>query len=712
MTPTASSIYRHLFHGFLIALLVTICYSNSLHTEFHFDDFPNIVKDPNIHLEKLSWQDILRAKRHSQNKHILISRPLARISFALNYYFSRLNTTGYHITNLAIHVLAAIFLYSLFVLFLGTIHTRETEALFADDCCDRADLALLAASLWAIHPINVQAVTYIVQRMASMGAMFYILSFALYLTARTSSKKPAAALYYSSSFLAWIMAVLTKENTVMLPCSIILYETIFFPITKRKKILFIVLAGLFAITACTAFIFMRGNIAEYLEKMYSSRPFSMIQRIMTEPRILVYYLGLILLPVGQILKLESDIIPSTGFLSPPSTIISILFLLFLIAGSLFLRKKFPLLSFSILFYFLNHLVESSFIGLELYFEHRNYLPSVFLFLSISLGFLSIFKHFRIQGNRRMSSILSGFLVLFLVGSGSATWLRNEDWQTAERLQRDAIDKAPENIRPYITLAAILTNKGNRKEALEYLKKADALVKKYPHRYQKNHIGLLYYNAAGNHLKQKNYEKAEKLYRKSLFYRPDYWESYVALGYVYFQMNRMQDAQSYFEAGLRLNRQNPRIYNMLAMIYAHQGKDGEAEMALRKGLETKDVPILALNLTGILMDKGKTDQAKKVFYGIEREDNDPIYLLYECILTDQEKIRNKEAIKLGKLLAQRKVNICQWIEKAEKNASLGVFYPDISSIRDRIISGYDREIEKIAQEVTAYQYKNCPGSPAN
>ena len=149
----------------LTIFLVFLIYSKSLEGPFVLDDGRNITDNPAIRLTRLSWSGLMDAATKSP----LPNRPLAYISFALNYYFHSYRTAGYHLTNILIHILAGVFLY----LFIKT--TVGLPALQSRDGNSRW-LPFIAVLIWLIHPVHTQSVTYIVQRMNSMAAMFYILS--------------------------------------------------------------------------------------------------------------------------------------------------------------------------------------------------------------------------------------------------------------------------------------------------------------------------------------------------------------------------------------------------------------------------------------------------------------------------------------------------------------------------------------------------------
>jgi protein O-mannosyl-transferase len=162
---------RKLVFAFLsLAIILLAIYGNSFDCSWQFDDDPNITDNPNLHLEEITWQTIRQSLFSDRNNPGFLYRPVACLTIALNYYFGGKDVFGYHAVNLVIHWLSALFL------FLFIYHTLNLPRL-KQQYADRAyGLALLATVLWAINPVQVQAVTYIVQRMASLAGMFFILT--------------------------------------------------------------------------------------------------------------------------------------------------------------------------------------------------------------------------------------------------------------------------------------------------------------------------------------------------------------------------------------------------------------------------------------------------------------------------------------------------------------------------------------------------------
>jgi tetratricopeptide (TPR) repeat protein len=270
-----------------------------------------------------------------------------------------------------------------------------------------------------------------------------------------------------------------------------------------------------ALLLLALFFFLQGEPLSFL-KNYSQRPFTLIQRSLTEPGIVIFYLTQIFYPAPTRLSIEHDIAISTSLFEPWTTLPGILLIFSLIALAFFQMRKNPFFSFVILFFFLNHLIESTIIGLELTFEHRNYLPSLFLFIPVAVGFKKLLDYYH-QRKRSMFVILVSFMVCVLIGLGTGTYIRNFAWATEKSLWEDAIDKAPGMARPYHNLAwSYYQRIGKYDKALELYTKALSLKehKRFGKPLALNNIASIYYL-------RKEYLKASELWATAVNLYPKY-----------------------------------------------------------------------------------------------------------------------------------------------------------------------------------------------
>ena len=551
-----SSFGKKIYPLLLIIFFVGLIYSNTYDASWHFDDFGNIFENPKLHLLNLYPESLIKTLSASINGGHYdgqsLYRPVVMLSFALNWYFGNSGVFGYHLVNIIVHITAAFFLYfTICQLFKTPYQQNKFKS-------NGNSISLMAVMIWAIHPIQTQGVTYIVQRMASMAAMFYVVSLYFYLKFRLSSCLKARLIFFPLFLMSGILALGCKENTALLPLSILLLEIIFFceldQISLQKKWIFIlglVFSILFLIGA--TFLFYK-NFFGFLGG-YVYRPFTLWERLLTESRIFILYFKQIIYPVASNYSIVHDVKISTSLFSPWSTLPSVIAVASLLCIGVANIKKRPLVSFAILFYFLNHIVESTIIPLELIFEHRNYLPSMFIFLPVAVGLHNILDFYR-KKNRLLFFLIAISATTFLFLTGFATYARNFDWQTEETLWKAAIQMAPGNPRCYQNLASLYyQRKGMYDIAIKLNQKALTLEDKMPD-YSKM---ISYDNLQFNYMQKKEFEKAVFYGHKAVEAYPD--SNKVRYNYIVslLSTNQLKEAEKQLDILIHEKKQSAVLY---------------------------------------------------------------------------------------------------------------------------------------------------------
>jgi hypothetical protein len=500
----------------ILVFMICLAYMNTFQASWHLDDRPNIVKNSGLHITNLKIETLIRTFYTSPTRPGWIGkklyRPIPCLTFAVNWYFGKDDVFGYHLVNLIVHVLTAFFL------FLTVFFLLKSPNIGNKVRGNEVIIAFLTAALWAMNPIQTQAVTYIVQRMASMAAMFYILSMLFYIMCRLSENSIKRIFLLLGCFLAYLFALGSKENTIVLPAALVLIEILFFqnlsvPRTRRIWLRGSIAGGILLILM-GALIFSSGYLVSIING-YHLRPFTLSERLLTEPRVVVFYLSQIFYAVPSRLSIEHDVQMSTSLFQPWSTLPAILAIFLMIALGFLLIRKQPMVSLAILFFFLNHVIESSIIPLELIFEHRNYLPSMFLFLPIAYGIVSMIEHYK-QKNLALSRVLVIFSALLLVCFGSSTHIRNMAWATEKSLWEDAIKKAPNSNRPLHNLAwGYYVKIGRYDKALELYSRSLELQRNnnFSKSLALNNMALIYFH-------KKDVMRAIGLWKQALELNPD------------------------------------------------------------------------------------------------------------------------------------------------------------------------------------------------
>ena len=449
---------RYVFVCVSLLFLLLAIYGNSLDGEWIFDDGPNIVENVNVHLQHLSWEEIEKTFYIAGG----FSRPVSYLSFGINYYFGGLHVFGYHLLNLCIHYITALLLFFVVLrtLNLSLLRDRYAGSAYA--------VALIATVLWAINPIQVLAVSYIVQRMASLAGMFYLLSLYCYIRGRTGESQRWNIVFFLLSFLSFLLALGSKENAVMLPVVIFFYDLFLIQgVTKeriKKNILFFIVPLSIVFLIALIYTDLSGIIAGY-----GDRPFTMKERLLTEPRIIIFYLSLIFYPLPSRMAMFYDIELSRSLIEPLMTMPAILCILLVNCYALYTARKRPLLAFAIIFFFMNHVTEGSIIPLELIYEHRNYIPSMFLFVPVALFLVYIMDLF---SGRRLIQVLIIILTLSVfVSQGHSVFMRTKVIGHDLTLWLDNVHKAPGLSRIHNNLGKAYMDIGLLSDALREFNEA-------------------------------------------------------------------------------------------------------------------------------------------------------------------------------------------------------------------------------------------------
>lgn len=565
------------------AALILLIYANTFDASWQLDDKPNIIHNHFLHIEDLHPESLIKTfftqpknPRETGNKP---HRPIANLTFALNWYFGKDSVTGYHAVNLAIHLLTAC------LLFLIILNLSRSPNL-RDKLDDRTYLAsFLTAALWAVHPIQTQAVTYIVQRMTALAAMFYMLSILCYVKCRLCRSSLRRILFLLSCGLAFIFALGSKENTATLPAALLLVEVICFQDLSRDRtrraLIWRAVAGGVLLIIVSSWLLLPDNPLAFIGG-YNHRPFSLSERLLTEPRIVLFYLSLIFFPRPGRLSIEHDVSISTSFFEPWTTLPAVLITFMLIVFGFSQIKKRPLIALAILFFYLNHIIESTIIPLELIFEHRNYLPTMFLFLPIVAGFLKIPDYFE-KRRHVIQTVLAVIAVLLIFALGSGTQIRNRAWATETSLWQDAMEKAPQSARPLTNLAWLKAHGPNSdpdqfNEALKLYEKALSLQKS---RASINPVILE--NMAWIYFKKGETPKAIELLEQALALSPDYARGRYELTQYLITQGRWDDASVHADYLLSINDDHEGYLNLKGLILLHQKRYDEAIVYFRKSL---------------------------------------------------------------------------------------------------------------------------------
>ncbi len=433
----------------LISCLGIVAYSNSFLCSFHLDDTASIVK--NIFIR--NTQDL------QSIWNFWPCRFVTYLSFALNYRSSGLNVLSYHLFNVTVHIVSAILVWWLTLLTFSTPVMKENKIVRYG-----GSIALLAGLIFVGHPIQTEAVTYIVQRASSMAALFYLASLCFYIKARLiREERPGESAWSPNYILSMAMAILamfTKETSITLPLMMALYEFSFFRANNglNWKFLAPFLVTLLIIPL-TMFLTKSVNFQEMHRISEPSSSLSPLQYLSTQLRVMITYVRLAFFPFNQNIDYDYPIFKNI-LGAPVLGSLIILTAVFVCAKHLFL--KYRLVSFSIFWFFLALSPESSLLPIrDVIFEHRLYLSMAgySIFLASSAYYLF--------GKKTEEKALMAVLMVIICYS-ILTYQRNEVWRNNITLWGDSAAKSFHKVRPHNNLGLAYFNQGNPGQAiLEY-----------------------------------------------------------------------------------------------------------------------------------------------------------------------------------------------------------------------------------------------------
>ena len=432
----------------LMAVVTVVVYQNSFGVPFYLDDFGSIVNNPN-------FKDASVGSLFSD----YTLRVIGYLSLYRDFEEYKLTVTGYHYTNLLIH-----FLNGVFVFFLVRKLCSLKEGLYSPKVA--SFLAIVAALLFLMHPLQTQAVTYIVQRLASLVSLFYLASVCSFIYARSSQSTVSKVVFSLGTLFFALCAFFTKQNAVTLPLVLVFVELIFFNRSIAKKL---ILSGVVVLLGITAlYLIAPSAIGHYVDKLdmltRETPDITRLDYFIAQLSILWIYIGKFFWPVG--LHLEYNI--AIGSFDVVTSVISGLSHLAVMVSAFLLRRKLPLLAFGVAFFYSAHFVESGIIPIrDIMFEHRTYLPNMGLILVV-ISLCSLAWKRLNKNNKLWFPVMASVVVLTVLSY--LTYQRNEQWLDPQKFYENELVYSPNNVRVLHNYAEYAGRKGD-------LDKSEALIKR-------------------------------------------------------------------------------------------------------------------------------------------------------------------------------------------------------------------------------------------
>jgi hypothetical protein len=441
------------FAGKLFALAVSLLllgvYWPGLEGPFLADDYPNFVHNPYVAIDELSVAQILGAL--SSNQSGPLGRPLPALSFTLNYWFAGQSFDNLHFKmfNLVVHVINAGLAFLLVRSVIGAWGNHSARSVFWT--------AAAVSALWALHPIQLTNVLYVVQRINSMAGLFMLAGLVMFCSGRRR--------LMNGEPLAWpmimggvgggaVLGALCKENAVLLPALAAVLECTVFrlrastALDSRRLAVMTVVVGVAPYVVGAVYVL---GWTEVWANRYAYRDFDMVERVLTQGRVGWWYVAQIFAPdVQQLTFFHDDVQPSRGWLSPVGTLFSWFGWALAVVVAVVTWRATPWIALGVAWFLVGHAMEGTVVPLELVYEHRNYIPS--LGLLIATGALARMAFERAGlGN----ALRAGIAVAALAGVSATTFVQASVWADGATLVRVLAERNPRSARLQVQLAAVL-----------------------------------------------------------------------------------------------------------------------------------------------------------------------------------------------------------------------------------------------------------------
>ena len=545
----------------LVAAMALLAYRAASGGAFQLDGMVRIVDNAAVRMEHLTWSALARAAGSYE------TRPIPMMTLAIDWWRGQGEPPAFFATNLLMHALNGMLVFALLSLLLAQWRPETTPL-------NRQLASTIGATLWTVHPLASQGVVYIIQRMTSMAAAGVLLAAIGYILFRTRTGKArwsGAIIGLFGGLIGWW----SKENAWILPLLLLLIE---YGVARRPprwavarwwdRVFSLLLVG-----GALYILVDRGSgsgpLFRHFAGNYSTRPFTMAERVLTQPRVIFFYLGQFLYPAPARLSIEHDFVISTSLFSPPSTLFAVTGMLIWIGAgvtALFRARGRPW-AFLALWPLVNLAIESSFVPLELVFEHRMYLPMVGLCGLAALGLLTGLEHAHTTRLRTAVVAVAAALALLLQ---QATHARVQIWNDPVALWTGALDHAPTSARPRVSLAAA-------------------------------------------YMKRKEYQRAERLLLEAIGLDEQDVFAHTKLGVVFTFTNRLPLAVHALERAVQLDPARAESHGNLGFAYLWLGQVDRAIEHLEVATAAKpwDAPA-HLNLGIAYKRKGWLDRADAQF----------------------------------------------------------------------------------------------------
>jgi tetratricopeptide (TPR) repeat protein len=589
--------------GRLLALLLVLItgaglYLHTLPFPMQFDDEMYLTNNPLVQdsgsfLYPARFQEFMKTARHRGFSDDLtvnfVLRPIAYLSFHVNWLLGGFATPGFRAVNIAIHCANGVLVFLLASLLLRHSRRAGTEP----DARPQIFIPAVAALAFAAHPLQIESVTYIVQRFTSMGAFLFLGALVSHLLSCTAATRRADLAWRACGVAAVLAGMLTKEIVFTAPLALVLMDVLVlgaaWKTALKRALPALALLPLIPFIVWLAHATLTDGSSTLGEAMrivqFNTTEGYQTRYLITQVPVILSYLRLLLLPAGQ--NVDPHVPLASSWLEM-RVILSGLALLVIsalpFAAWARQRASLPraLVLFGVAWFFLTISVSSSIVPLpDLMAEHHTYLPSVGIFLALAV--LLDRARAALHPAGRRFTFAHGFAALWIIALSAATVARNEAWRTELALWQDTAQKSPNKSRVLGNLAVILHNSGRSDEAEPLLRRAvtcgDVAIHVYSNlahllnlkqRYAESlpvseHALKISPNSASLHFNRGislcnlgKMDEGRAALQRAIQISPNHADSHVALGHMYMLLRQPASARPHLERALALGVRDQRI----------------------------------------------------------------------------------------------------------------------------------------------------------
>lgn len=563
-------------NNYLILLLLTVvtaCYWNSFSGEFLSDDIILVTKNYDIrnlsNIPALFTRDYFGAGHNDK-----IYRPIIHLSLAINYYFGGLNTFGYHLVNFILHLINGLLIYRL------TLHYTQGR-----------DIAFLNAIFFLAHPVRTEAVSWVSGRSELLSAFFFLLSWTAFIELKRGR--------YSLTALLFLLALLSKESTAVLPAVILMTE--FYKSYRwdgLRRWLSERLAS-YSIFLLPLFIYILARLAALgtLTVPNTSQFFKDMgveTRLCTMAIGFLHYFKLLVWPATLCFDYDFSVIPRQDSITVEVAISAAVVLGIFLIGVALVRRQ-PIISYSILFFFLTIFIASNIlvpVGIMIS-ERVLYIPAISIGLILAELLSTLYR--RQERFLQAASIILTFAIL--VPASMRCVERNKDWQNAKSYGEAYVRDTPGNVKGRFVRAAVFESEGRLREAEEEYRLAVALSPNLTHTHSA--LGVFLYQ-------QKRYQEALNSIQRALELSNRNVEAFVIMGKLLNVQGDYKSALEYLLKAADLSPDNIPLYTSLVNTLQQLGRHSEAIPYLKRIIELEPERVdahlnLAISLQAIEQD---------------------------------------------------------------------------------------------------------------